>query len=170
MGFKTDQDVEKFAEWLKEQIQGMNRHVYTSGLISTEATGLCIWAVPHLVFLGQVWPTEDRSKKYWVISGLDLPTDHIDESLAATPRDAARHFSMKWQLQSSKVANLGEQGVGDDGSTASTDWQQIAGSLQSNAEALYTLVERDELWDLEKGSVENVLATIGTQGADDTVQ
>ncbi|MCH8221723.1 MAG: DUF4826 family protein, partial [Proteobacteria bacterium] len=95
---------------------------------------------------------------------------HIDESLAATPRDAARHFSMKWQLQSSKVANLGEQGDDDGGSPAATDWQQIAGSLQANAEALYTLVERDELWDAEKGSVENVLAAIGRQGADDTVQ
>ena len=170
MGFKTEQDIEKFAEWLKEQIQGMNHHVYTSGLISTEASGRCVWAVPHLVFLGQIWPMQDRSKKYWVISGLDLPTDHIDDSMASTPRDAARHFSMKWQLQSSKVAELGEQGNSDDGSTAATDWQQIASSLQSNAEALYTLIERDELWDTEKGSVGNVLAAIEQQEADDTVQ
>ncbi|MCZ6826343.1 MAG: DUF4826 family protein [Gammaproteobacteria bacterium] len=170
MGFKTGQDVEKFAEWLKEEIQSMSRHVSTSGLISDEATGLCVWAVPHLVFLGQIWPKGDRSRKYWIISGLDLPTDHIEERLAATPRDAARHFSMKWQLQSSKVADLGEQGDSGDSSSAATDWQQIAGSLQSNAEALYTLVERDELWDAEKGSLETVLATIGQKGTDDTVQ
>ncbi len=170
MGFKTEHDVERFAGWLKEQIQGMSRHVYTSGLISTEATGLCVWSVPHLVFLGQIWPKEDRSKKYWVISGLDLPTDHIDSGLAATPRDAARHFSMKWQLQSANIADLGEQRESKDDSPASTDWQQIAGSLRSNAEALYTLIERDELWDAEKGSVDNVLAAIAGQGADDTVQ
>ncbi len=170
MGFKTEQDVEKFAEWLKEHMRGMNRHVSTCGLISTDATGLCVWAVPHLVFLGQIWPKDDQSKKYWVISGLDLPTDHIEDGLAATPRDAVRHFSMKWQLQSSKVADLGEQGDSGDGTTAATDWQQIAGSLQSNAEALYTLYERDELWDAEKGSVENVLTSIGQQGADDTLQ
>ena len=170
MGFDTGQDVEKFAEWLKEEIQGMSRHVSTSGLISHEATGLCVWAVPHLVFLGQIWPKGDRSKKYWVISGLDLPTDHIEDRMAATPRDAARHFSMKWQLQSSKVVDLGEQSDSDDGSLAATDWEQIAGSLQSNAEALYTLVERDELWDAEKGSVDNLLASIGQQEADDTVQ
>jgi hypothetical protein len=170
MGLKTEQDVEKFAEWLKEQIQGMSRHVYSSGLISTEATGHCVWALPHLVFLGQIWPKDDRSKKYWVISGLDLPTDHIEEGLAATPREVVRHFSMKWQLQSSKVAELGENGSSDDVSSSATDWQKIAGGLQSNAEALYTLVERDELWDAEKGDVQNVLAAVGQQGADEPVQ
>jgi hypothetical protein len=170
MGLKTEQDVERFAEWLKEEVQGMSRHVYTSGLISTEATGHCVWAVPHLVFLGQIWPKDERSKKYWVISGLDLPTDHIEKELAATPRDAVRHFSMKWQLQSSKVAELGEHGNDDDASSSATDWQKIAGALQSNAEALYTLVERDELWDAEEGAVDNVLAAVGQQETDDPVQ
>ncbi|MCZ6559778.1 MAG: DUF4826 family protein [Gammaproteobacteria bacterium] len=170
MGFKTEQDVEKFAEWLKEQIQGMSRHVYASGLFSVEATGHCVWSVPHLVFLGQIWPKDDRSSKYWVISGLDLPTDHFEEGLAATPREALRHFSMKWQLQSSKVAELGEQGGSDGAVSSATDWQRIADGLQSNAEALYTLVERDELWDAEKGAVDNVLAAVGQQGADEPVQ
>jgi len=167
MGFKTEQDVEKFGDWLKEQMEVMSRHVYTSGLISTEATGLCVWSVPHLVFLGKIWAKDDDSMKYWVLSGLDLPTDHIEEGLATTPREAVRHFSMKWQLQSAKVSELGEEG---DGSATGTDWRKIAGSLQSNAEALYTLVGRDELWDAEQASVEKVLAEVGQEEPGDSPQ
>lgn len=157
MAFKTEEDVQKFSAWLQEQLHGMNRHVQTSGLINSECTGLCTWAVPHLVFLGKIWPKGEETGKYWVISGYDLPTDHIEESLAESPRDAARHFSLKWQLQSAKVAELGKKASGDDGDSKSTDWESIAGNLKSNAEALYELVERDELWDPEQTALDNVL-------------
>ena len=165
MAFQNEEDVQKFRAWLEEQLHGMNRHVQTSGLITTECTGHCAFAVPHLVFIGKIWPKGDDKNKYWVISGLDLPTDHIEENLAESPRDVAKHFSLKWQLQSAKVAELGEKENSDDAASQQTDWESIAGTLQSNAEALYTLVERDDLWDPEKTAVKNVLANTGTDAA-----
>lgn len=163
MGFKSEEDVRKFKDWLQIQMSGMQRHVETSDLIDSECVGLCAWAIPQLVFLGQIWPKGREKNKYWVISGRELPTDHIEESLARTPRDAVRHFSLKWQLQSAKVAELGEKEASDGTTAGSTQWDRIAGELQSNAEALYALTERDDLWDPEKTAFEQLLPATGPE-------
>ena len=163
--FKNAEETKAFVEWAREQLIGMGQHVHTSGLITTEPVGRCVWAIPHQLFIGQIWPKADRSAAYWVISGQQVPTDHIERRLAETARDAARHFSLKWQLHSAKLSYLSEEeGDSEAGATDSpalaempaggpesggegVAWSEVADTLQRPAETLYALVEQDEVWD-----------------------
>lgn len=85
------------------------------------------WALPQQILIGKVRAHGNPATFRWFICG-DMPLDHVGDEVAATPRDAARHFSLKWQLDATRLS-------GDEGQT-----------LASQAEALYTLVEDDRLW------------------------
>jgi hypothetical protein len=145
MAFKDQQELEAYAEWVKAELRGMGDHARSSDLFQEEAAGHAVWTLPHRLFIGRIWPKSDKNRAYWVISGIDIPTDHIESSLANTARDAARHFSLKWQLQGSRLGGLDTMGGG--GETADdVDWSQVAHRLQAQAEGLYALVEKDEIW------------------------
>jgi hypothetical protein len=145
MAFRNQQELEAFTEWAKGEIRGMGDHARSSDLFQGEAVGHAVWTLPHKLFLGKVWPKSEKPRAYWVISGSDIPTDHIEAPLAEAPRDAARHFAMKWQLQSARLEDLG--GSAQDGETVKdVDWEQVAQRLQAQAEALYGLVEKEDLW------------------------
>ena len=146
MAFKNEEEVRAFTDWTQDQIRGMGRHVEANGLIKTQVVGRCVWAVPHQVFIGQIWPRNDRNKTYWIISGTTLPTDHIESNLADSARTAAKHFALKWQLESARMENLSEHDA-DATTGQDVDWTSVARSLQSQAETLYALVARDDLWE-----------------------
>ena len=77
----------------------------------------------------------------------EVPTDFLHSSIAATPREALRHFSMKWQLAAARH----EEVTTKNQSQASSDSSQpdpIA-MLTSQAEDIYELVEDDRLWSQE---------------------
>lgn len=161
MAFKDQAQVDAFSKWAQAQINAMGQHAHTSGLVEAEAAGQMVWAVPHKVFLGKVWPKHDRRSIHWVIAGESLPTDHIEARLAATPREAARHFALKWQMESTRLAAL----AGPDprsppqagGPRAEVDWTQIGSTLERQAELLYCYVDRDDLWDAEANAFDKLL-------------
>jgi len=149
MVFKDQQELDAYAEWVKGQLQGMGDHARSSDLFQEEALGHAVWTLPHRLFIGRIWPKSDKSRAYWVISGIDIPTDHIEASLAETAREAARHFSLKWQLQGGRLGGLDNS---DDISAADeVDWQRVAQRLQAQAEGLYALVENEEIWRQTEG-------------------
>jgi hypothetical protein len=150
MVFQNQQELDAYAEWAKTQLKGMAEHVSNSDLFHDEVMGHAVWTLPHRLFIGKAWPKSDRNKAYWIISGVDIPTDHIESAVAETAREAARHFSMKWQLQSARLGNIGQQ---DSGATASDDidWETVSARLQAQAEALYGLVENEDLWRQTEG-------------------
>jgi len=150
MVFKDQQELEAYAEWVKTELRSMGDHARSSDLFQEEAIGHAVWTLPHRLFIGRIWPKSDKNRAYWVISGCDIPTDHIEGSLAETARDAARHFSLKWQLQSSRLESLeaaDEPSEAGDG----VDWQTVAQRLQAQAEGLYLLVEKEEIWRRTEG-------------------
>lgn len=149
MTFKNQQELEAYAEWAKAQVRGMGEHARSSDLFQEEAMGHAVWTLPHRLFIGKIWPKSNKARGYWIISGTDIPTDHIESSLAETARDAARHFVMKWQLQSARLEDLGGQRGGDEASDV--DWTEVASRLQAQAEALYGLVEKEEIWSPTEG-------------------
>ena len=158
MAFRNQEQVEAFEKWAKAQIDAMGRHAHTSGLVESEANGRIVWAVPHKVFLGKVWPNNDRGAAHWVIAGESLPTDHIEARLAATPREAARHFALKWQMESTRLADLSGQDSESDGEVGSdVDWARIGETLERQAELLYGYVGREDLWDAEKNAYDKLL-------------
>jgi len=64
--------------------------------------------------------------------------------VATTPRDAARHFSLKWQLDAARYENPAERHrLGLD---PAEDWEANARALATKAEYLYKIVDDDQLW------------------------
>jgi hypothetical protein len=150
MAFRNQQELEAFTEWAKGEIRGMGEHARSSELFQGEASGHAVWTLPHRLFIGKIWPKADKSRAYWVISGSDIPTDHIEGPLAESARDAARHFAMKWQLQSARLEDLGGSAEGGD-TARDVNWGQVAERLQAQAEALYGLVEEEDIWTQTEG-------------------
>jgi hypothetical protein len=102
------------------------------------------------LFIGKAWSKADKTKSYWIISGENVPTDHIDYSVAQTAREAAKHFTMKWQMQGAQLEKLGD-GAATGESSDDVDWVKVANGLQMQAEALYGLVENEDAWKLTEG-------------------
>ncbi|KPK44276.1 MAG: hypothetical protein AMJ65_03525 [Phycisphaerae bacterium SG8_4] len=150
MVFKTQQELDDYVEWTKLELKRMAQHVRDSDLFQEEAVGHAVWTLPHRLFIGKVWPKSASSKAYWIISGVDIPTDHIEASLAETARDAARHFCMKWQLQSGRLSALGPA-ESNEQTRDESYWEEISVRLRAQAEGLYGLVEQEHLWRRTEG-------------------
>jgi hypothetical protein len=149
MVFQNQEELQAYAEWAKEQINGMADHIRSSDLFHDEIMGHAVWTLPHQLFIGKAWSKSDKTKSYWIISGEQVPTDHIGFSVAATAREAAKHFTMKWQMQSVRLERLGDgAGEGTGEPSDDVDWLKVASGLQAQAEALYGLVENEEAWKL----------------------
>ncbi|MDO6568144.1 DUF4826 family protein [Alteromonas sp. 1_MG-2023] len=125
---------EQRSEWVREQFQKANKHLAENGvLFESVVTNESRYLVPYLA----VWKIKDTENAfYWVMSG-DLPTDFIADSMAATARDAIKHFAMSWQLKS---ANLRVSQGADKASL------EYAALLESRAEGLHAIHNQDELW------------------------
>ena len=65
-----------------------------------------VWLIKGQVMLAKVREASGSKPFRWLITGSIVPTDHIDSSVAELPRDAARHFCLKWQLGAENVRNL----------------------------------------------------------------
>ncbi len=148
MGFQTQEELDAYSEWLKDQMRGMVKHVQDSDLFTEEVMGHAVWTLPHRLFIGKAWPQGDEARSFWIISGEGLPTDHVDGAMAGTARESARHFSMKWQLQSAQLEKLAETGGDKD---SGVDWESVSARLQQQAEGLYQLVEREDMWKTTEG-------------------
>jgi hypothetical protein len=160
MAFKSEEELQAYADWAKRELQRMAEHARNSDLFHEEAVGHAVWTLPHRVFIGKVWPKSNRDRAYWVISGSDFPTDHIDASIAESAREAARHFSMKWQLQSARLGGMDQHRP--DLPKDDVDWQKISATLQAQAEALYGLVEKEDFWRPTQGPLVDPAGEAGT--------
>lgn len=117
------------SEWVRQTFDEAVQEIVDLGIVDGQfVEARPSWALPENVVIGQIRGANESTTFRWVICG-DLPTDHVSSDAATTPRDAARHFSLKWQLDATRA---------DDPSDAN--------SLAANAEALYELVEDDSLW------------------------
>jgi hypothetical protein len=114
--------------WIREQLDAAvsalnEKQVFDDALIESRPA----WVLPMQILLGQARAQSDPRAYQWFICG-DLPFDHIDSSVAATPREALRHFAMKWQI------------------TAESLDKKSAETLIGDAERVYNLTEDDRFW------------------------
>lgn len=86
------------------------------------------WVYPQEIVIGQYRKTAVDTRFFWVIGG-NFPVDCIRGDLAATAREAARYFALKWQLDADRLAGAD------------------ARVLQGYAEQLYELTDADPYWD-----------------------
>ncbi|MBR9727819.1 DUF4826 family protein [Shewanella intestini] len=124
-------------QWVREHFQKANQFLAQKGVIPTKVHNEeSRYLAPYLA----IWKMEAKLPKkqtFWVMTG-DLPSDHVDVKVAATARDALRHFSMMWQL---KAENLHNSGL-----TKDKTQLEFANLLVSRAESLYQLQSDDKLW------------------------
>ncbi|MGH6947794.1 MAG: DUF4826 family protein [Kiloniellales bacterium] len=123
---------ERVAAWVRRKIaeaveEFQKRSIADSAVLEAKPA----WAFPFNVVIGKVRGQRDDSHFFWTICG-DVPCDFLASSVAATPREAARHFALKWQLEAARQRGSEQAALADDRERA--------------AEALYDLVRDDVLW------------------------
>ena len=103
-----------------------------------------VWAAPEQILIAQVWSAGKKDAFIWTVSGDDAITDHFAGHLAATPKEAARHFSLKWQVDADHLLNLIKQKAPDE--KTEEQMQAQADRLTQNAELLYDLSNAEDIW------------------------
>lgn len=135
---------EALAAWTRERLDEAVQEILKLGVfqdVTVEARPA--WTLPYKIMIGQIRDTSERTTFKWVISG-EVPTDYLDSAAATTPREAARHFALKWQLEAARCQDPSVQkalGIDPD-----KRWDVIARQLAGKAEALYAVVDDDRWW------------------------
>jgi hypothetical protein len=135
---------EEATAWTKEKLEQavgemMRLGIVTDALVEARP----VWALPNKIMIGQVRDAGDPAAFKWVISG-EVPTDYLDSAVGSTPREAARHFAMKWHLESARCQDPSARNTPDPGPEQDRD--DIGRQLAERAEALFALVEDENLW------------------------
>ncbi len=118
-------------EWTKQRLDAAVRELtgrarFESMVVEAKTA----WVLPFTLLIGRIREQGQSGGFEWFICG-DAPVTLVHSSLAATPRDAARHFSLQWQLDAEQLGDAGYD-------------------LVKKAEALYELVEDASLWQQAK--------------------
>ncbi len=143
MDEKTKKDQrDELLIWVKQQLDAAVSELIKKGYFG----GMLVeakpaWVHPFQVLIGKV-RERDRPKAFdWLICG-DVPTDLVDSSVASTPREAARYFAMKWQLEVARYDDLSGQIT----IRPVPDLRQPGKQLEETAEALYELADDKQYW------------------------
>lgn len=101
------------------------------------------WALPFHVLIARVRERGAVHKFDWMICG-ETKTDHVVNSAAETPRDAARYFALRWQQEADYIAGLSAEQF----AALPPDVRKTNGKeLTKQAEKLYSMVQDDDLWE-----------------------
>jgi len=115
--------------WIREQLDKAVDEIMTSGVVEDKvAEARPVWSIADKILIGQVRVASEAKTFIWVVCG-DYPTDCLPASAASTARDAARHFSLKWQMDAARQKDAAAMTL-----------------LTDKAEELYDIAEDDSLW------------------------
>jgi hypothetical protein len=118
---------EQLKDWTEKALKTAVEELLDRGITDTPLVeARPAWVLPFQILIGKIREQGDDAGFWWFISG-DLPTDHAESSVAASAREAARYFALRWQIRAANDADAGSQ-------------------LAQRAEALYQLAEDDRLW------------------------
>jgi hypothetical protein len=146
MNFKMSdkKDRKEALAWAREKLrkavdETIQRGVFVDQVVEAKP----IWVLHEKVAVGQARESSQPDTFVWIICG-DFPTDHIGSAAAATPRDALRHFALKWQMDAERYeipAVRKTHGWPED-----TDLSDLTDQLIAKADELYAIAEEDSLW------------------------
>ena len=130
--------------WAKKRLsEGVNEVIAMGVFESAAVEARPEWTLPNKIVIGRIRDFASGNREYWVIAG-EVPTDCISADLCATPREAARHFALKWQVGADQIRDpefRKSQGLNQD-----KDWEAESAELAGVAESLYQVVEADKVW------------------------
>lgn len=131
-------------DWARETLADVVQRITDEGIIDSPLLeAKPAWSKPFDIVIGKLRDQGQRAEFLWVIGG-SVPVDGVHSGVASTARDAARHFSMKWQLEAARLEDPTErQRLGLD---PATDWQAQAKALVARAEYLYSIIDDDRFW------------------------
>jgi hypothetical protein len=102
------------------------------------------WAVPSDVLIGLARePGGDHS--FWLICGENVPFDYLASSAAGSPREAAKHFALRWHLEAARMKESASPWE-NPGAERAAEHESAGAQLEHQAEFLYRLVDDDALW------------------------
>lgn len=133
----TDDKEKLRQQWIKTHFQKANQFLAEKGIIPAKVYPESSRYLAPLVAVWKIESKQPTKQTLWVISG-DLPSDYVDVKVAATAREALRHFSMMWQI---KAENIRQSPLASDPTQA-----KFAQLLISRAESLYQIQNDDKLW------------------------
>lgn len=101
------------------------------------------WAAPGRILLGIAWDDDHPRQRYWVIGGDAVTPDVLPLRVADNPRDAARHFALRWQMTGARMGSAGDEGK----HPGLVDWAGMEERFVEQAEMLYDLTTQDDVWE-----------------------
>ena len=128
--------------WGRTELDKAVREILNTGIFqAARVEAGIVWMLPGAVLIGQVRENIDKSAFRWIITGPDVPLDHVQGNVAENARDALKHFCLKWQLGAEKVreASVNDPDTGD-------HYRAKADQLAKQAEDLYEIAEADQFW------------------------
>jgi hypothetical protein len=129
---KLEMTEEEQQQWVRAQYQTATKYLAEKGLVTHSVK---VEDSRYLIPAIAIWKlTLADGTKHWVLCG-DLPTDHSSIKVAATARDALKHFSLKWQIQAENLLKSNNKEQSD-----------FAHLLISRAEGLYKVCEDEKFW------------------------
>ncbi len=138
-------DKEALKAWYTKLLYAVVREMVKIGAVpGAAAEARPVWISPYKVLIAKVWEASQKSDFIWTISGEAVITDHIPGNMAATPREAARHFSLKWQMDADQLHVLAKNRA----PVANTEehMEGYTDKLIQYAEYLYDMASRDDVW------------------------
>lgn len=115
-------------DWTRKRMNEATNELIKRGLAQTAVVeAKPAWVLPFILLIGRIREFGREDGFDWFICG-DGPLTHVSSNCAESPREAARHFALQWQLLASRM----DRAQGDE--------------LATKAGALYALVEEEQLW------------------------
>ena len=111
-----------------------------------------VWMLPEEILMAKVWSVGHENDFVWTISVDKFIADYVAGSLAESPRDVAKHFSLKWQMDADRI--LANENKKSPIENPDEKMRNYSKQLIQYAETLYDLASRDEAWQPIQAPVE----------------
>jgi len=127
--------------WIKKNLNAAVNKYMEKGIIKNPVIeAKPAWQLPFQILIGKIRSGDHQDNFHWFICG-EVPTDYVESSVAKTPREAARHFCMKWQLTASRY-----DGQVAESNPAQLPLEDVIKNLIDQSQALNDVVIDDRLW------------------------
>ncbi|GHA11357.1 hypothetical protein GCM10008090_21400 [Arenicella chitinivorans] len=131
---KSISDKPEITDWVNKTLAQSVHTLAARNVIESQiAEAKPSWIFPFSIMIGKVRTSTSHTQTIWFANSNEL-VHFAAEDVALTPREAARHFALKWQLDAQRLY---------DNDTVDN---VLADSLVAQSTSLLELVEQDSLW------------------------